>query len=129
MDAKVAITREMLLMAGEDASVKNVKKHLRVFWKNPRLNGVRSMSLTKEGYEFMKPYMKFYTIDLLEESDELIKNIIWLDKYLDCPFFLENKRIRLTREKTAINLMLYGGDLNQFMYNMARIATKTEDCD
>jgi len=129
MDPKVAITHEILLMSGEDTSADNVKKNLKIFWKNPRLNGVRSMALTKLGYQFMEPHLKFYTIELTDAPEELIRNIIWLDKYLDCPFFLENKRIRLTRERTAVMLMLYGGDLNRFVFNLSKIANKVEETD
>ena len=40
--------------------------------------------------------------------------IIFLDQFIDCPYYLTNKSIHVTSEKKAMELHLFSGDLRKY---------------
>lgn len=103
---------------GLPASLKDdydLKKLVWSMWRNPR-KADSSFGLTDEGYELLAGVLelKFYRIDLPDSLFVTNKIRIWLDKYIDCPFYLTSKSIFVSREKVAVQLILYSGDLTKF---------------
>lgn len=93
----------------------DVKRLFWSMWRNPR-KGDSSYGLTDEGFELLSDVLelKFYRIDLPDSLFITNKIHIWLDKYIDCPYYLTSKSIFVSREKVAVQLILYSGDLNKF---------------
>jgi hypothetical protein len=117
MDTKHELTKKFLEMADiEPIDEKTIGKHYALWWKNLRKNGDRSFRLTTEGYMFLciGGYLKFYQIDLPDDLTYSNQLVIWLDKYIDCPYYLDKYSIYVSREKVAIQLILFGGDLEKF---------------
>ena len=40
--------------------------------------------------------------------------IIFLDQFIDCPYYLDNTAIHVTNEKKAVELTLFSGDLRKY---------------
>jgi len=40
--------------------------------------------------------------------------IIFLDQFIDCPYYLTNRSITVTNEKKAVELSLFSGDLRKY---------------
>lgn len=115
MDIKTQLTKDLLkIQAANLDDEKIFKRHLILWWKNPMVNGNRSLGLTIQGYQHLKNIIKFYQIDL--SKDIFISNqlIIWLDKFIDCPYYLTEESIFVSKESTAVQLILFGGDLTRF---------------
>jgi len=113
MDTKIKLTKEFLKDSGLPVDEKSLEKYLWTWWVNPRLNGDRSLGLTTQGYEVISKDvgLKFYQIDLPDTTEITNQLIIWLDKFIDCPWYMTKRSIFVSREKVAVQLVLFSGDL------------------
>ena len=50
---------------------------------------------------------------------------LWLDEFVDCPYFVDKKKIIVTTEKMALQLMLFAGDITK--YGLARAMSKRDE--
>lgn len=116
MDTKLKLTKEFLKDSGLPDDEKSLEKYLWTWWVNPRLNGDRSLGLTTQGYEVISKDvgLKFYQIDLPNNIEITNQLIIWLDKFIDCPWYMTKRSIFVSREKIAVQLVLFSGDLQKF---------------
>jgi hypothetical protein len=116
MDTKLHLTKEFLKGSGLPNDEKSLEKYLWTWWVNPRLNGDRSLGLTTQGFEVISKDvgLKFYQIDLPDTTEITNQLIIWLDKFIDCPWYMTKKSIFVSREKVAVQLVLFSGDLQKF---------------
>ena len=116
MDTKLLLTKEFLKGSGLPDDEKSLEKYLWSWWVNPRLNGDRSLGLTSQGYEVISKDvgLKFYQIDLPDNTEITNQLIIWLDKFIDCPWYMTKRSIYVSREKVAVQLVLFSGDLQKF---------------
>lgn len=117
MDIKLMLTGQFLYELGRYPSKKTVKKCLHLWWKNARLNGNRSLGLTEQGYDVIKNQigLKFYQIDFPNSIVFTNQLVIQLDKFIDCPYYITDNSIMVSREKTAVQLILFSGDLYRFI--------------
>jgi len=53
--------------------------------------------------------------------------IIFLDKFIDCPYYLTNRSITVTNEKKAVELTLFSGDLRKYGLTKAMSRNKDEN--
>lgn len=116
MDTKLHLTKEFLKGSSLPVDEKSLEKYLWSWWVNPRLNGDRSLGLTTQGYEVISKDvgLKFYQIDLPDTLEITNQLIIWLDKFIDCPWYMTKRSIFVSREKVAVQLVLFSGDLQKF---------------
>lgn len=116
MDIKLQLTKEFLIGTGLPDDQKSLENYLWTWWTNPRLNGERSMGLTGQGYDMIANQvgLKFYQVDLPKDTYFSSQLIIWLDKFINCPYYLTKKSIFVSREKVAVQLVLFSGDLQKF---------------
>ncbi len=113
MSQKVNITEKVMSELGLDIDSENVKEYSKIWWKNKRSKKKGGLWLTPLGFEaFKRAKIKFYTITLKEKIESFEnKFIIWLDNCVDCPFYLEKSEIFVFGERTAIQMILFEGDL------------------
>jgi hypothetical protein len=116
MDIKLQLTKEFLKGSGLPDDQTSLEKYLWSWWSNPRLNGNRSMGLTEQGYDVISKQVGliFYRVDLPKDTYLTSQLIIWLDKFINCPYYLTKKSIFVSREKVAVQLVLFSGDLQKF---------------
>ena len=116
MDAKLLVTHSFLTSLNLPTDPKTVGKFLPIWWKNPRLQGERSFALTEEGYRVAteEANLQFYKVDMPSQIKFTNQLIIWLDRYIDCPYYIFRRSVYVSREKVAVQLVLFGGDLEKF---------------
>lgn len=116
MDIKLFLINEFLKDSGLPDDQKSLEKYRWEWWANPRLNGARSLKLTQQGYDVLTNTvgLKFYQINLPASMEITNQLVIWLDKLIDCPWFMTKKSIFVSKEKTAVQLVLFSGDLQKF---------------
>jgi hypothetical protein len=51
--------------------------------------------------------------------------IIFLDKFIDCPYYLTKDGILVTNEKKAVELALFSGDVRKYGLNKALTRSRT----
>ena len=69
--------------------------------------------------------IKTYTIKFPQKIIFTPQTYLWLDEFVDCPYFVDKSKIIVTMEKMALQLMLFAGDVTK--YGLARAMSKVED--
>jgi hypothetical protein len=96
-------------------------KFKNAFWSNPRDKEEGGWGITEYGHKVLQSVnIKCYPIDLA--SDIVITNqvLIWMDRFLDGPWYWENKKtLHCYKEKTAFQLILFSGDLHKYGWSKA----------
>ena len=124
MNWKEHYTRIFLSQLGESTNDYNVKQHIPLWWKNTRNKETTGLRLTDAGLEMIQQIeLKTYEIDIPNEMPITTQVIIFLDHFIDCPYYLTKNSIIVTSERKAVELTLFSGDLRK--YGLAKAMTKT----
>lgn len=127
MDTKTVYTRTFMEMLGLPMHDESVKTNYYTWWQNVRESyQARSLRLTKAGLETIEKLdIKTYTIKFPEKIIFTPQTYLWLDEFVDCPYFVDKKQIKVTMEKMALQLMIFAGDITK--YGLARAISKADE--
>jgi len=127
MDRKTAYTRTFMQLLEQPIHDETVKTNYYTWWQNVRESyQARSLRLTKQGFEMLESIdLKTYTIKFPQKIIFTPQTYLWLDEFVDCPYFVDKAKIIVTMEKMALQLMLFAGDVTK--YGLARAMSKAED--
>ena len=116
MSNKLLYTKIFLKQADKSINEVSVKEHLSLWWQNTRSKEQGGLRLTEEGFRFITEELDLQTYDIpYPLAFELTTNtIIWLDNFIDCPYFLDRKGIVVTNERKALELTLFSGDVRKY---------------
>ncbi len=112
---KVDITKKLLSL-NDECDQGQFNKFYKSWWYNWRNSENCKFRLTDTGYEYFTEVaeIKFYEIKYPKELVITNKIIIDLDRYIDCPYYIDKKSLMVSSEKVAIQLVLFDGNLNNF---------------
>ena len=121
MNWKETYTKIFLKQAEIGISENTLKEYMPMWWKNTRDKGTGGLRLTDDGLTFIKDKLQLQTYDVAFPVDFNLttQTIIFLDKYIDCPYYLADDGIIVTNEKKAMELMLFSGDIRKYGLNKA----------
>jgi len=123
---KILYTKIFLQQLGIDVNDLSVKEYLTLWWQNSRSKNGGGLRLTEEGMEtIIKLGITSYEIPYPHEAPMTAQTVIFLDQYIDCPYYLTNKSITVTSERKAAELSLFAGDLRKYGHSKAMIRAKT----
>ena len=127
MDRKTAYTRTFMQLLEQPIHDETVKTNYYTWWQNVRESyQARSLRLTKQGFEMLESIdLKTYTVKFPQKIIFTPQTYLWLDEFVDCPYFVDKAKIIVTMEKMALQLMLFAGDITK--YGLARAMSKAED--
>tara|TARA_B100001287_G_C22682422_1_gene531263 strand:- start:553 stop:942 length:390 start_codon:yes stop_codon:yes gene_type:complete len=115
MSNKQTYTKIFLKELGKSQNDLSVKEYLPLWWKNTREKNVGGLRLTDQGYDTIKEIgLATYDIPYPKDMPLTTQVIIFLDKFIDCPYYLTNRSITVTNEKKAVELTLFSGDLRKY---------------
>ena len=115
MANKIVYTKLFLRELGQSTSEQNVKAMMPLWWFNTREKDVGGLRLTEEGFEtVLKIELATYDIPYPKDMPLTTQVIIFLDQFIDCPYYLTNRSITVTNEKKAVELTLFSGDLRKY---------------
>ena len=119
MISKEAYTKIFLKQANISIGENTMKEYMPVWWKNTRRSG--GLRLTEVGFEFITERLeiKVYEVPFPVDFTLTTQVIIFLDKYINCPYFLAEDGIVVTNERKAMELMLFSGDIRKYGLNKA----------
>lgn len=104
---------ELTGLATDEKSLKTYKKH---WWTNPREKDQGGLRLTEEGWIIVEQSgIKCHKIKLTSKIENTNQNLIKMDRYMDCPWYLDKKYIYVYTEKVAVQLILFSGNLQKFI--------------
>jgi hypothetical protein len=121
MDIKDAYTRVFLQAAEQDCSSDIIKKYKSLWWWNFRSKDSGGLRLTEEAITFIQEdaKIKTYKIEFPKEFAFTPQVLVWLDNFIDSPFYITKKFIIVLKERAAFELYLFSGDIRKLGYNKA----------
>lgn len=127
MDTKTAYTRTFMMMLEQKIHDETIKTNYYTWWQNVRESyQARSLRLTKIGLQVVKDLdIKTYQIKFPDKIIFTPQTYLWLDEFVDCPYFVDKKHIVVTMEKMALQLMMFAGDITK--YGLARAMSKMDE--
>ena len=125
---KVVYTKLFLRELGQSTSEQNVKAMMPIWWYNTRNKDVGGLRLTDDGMDVItKIELQTYDIPYPRDMPMTTQVIIFLDQFIDCPYYLTNRSITVTNEKKAVELTLFSGDLRKYGLTKAMKRQGNED--
>ena len=116
MNWKETYTKIFLKQSNIPVSAVSLRQYLPLWWQNTRTKSQGGLRLTYKGFEHLKNVvnLKFYQVPLPDDQSIATQTILFLDKFITCPYFLNQHSIFVTEEKKAIELHLFSGDLRKY---------------
>lgn len=116
MDIKRQLTEIITKELGWPEDPKTIEKNHALIWQNPRHKETGGFRLTDIGYETFVEKMDIKSYDIEFPKDFTVTNqvVIWLDRFIDGPYYITKKSIIVFKEKTAVQLVLFSGDVQKF---------------
>ena len=111
MSDKKTFTETFLKISRLDTSVDELYKKI---WFNLR-NKNSSLRLSDYGLELLKDIeIRLYDIEIPKELKITGQILIWLDRYIESPYHITDKKINVITEKAALEMHLFSGDLKKY---------------
>lgn len=115
MTNKITYTKLFLKELGKSYSDVSLKEHMPLWWFNTREKDSGGLRLTDEGFDIIREIgLQTYDIPYPRDMPITTQIIIFLDKFIDCPYYLTNRSITVTSERKAVELGLFSGDLRKY---------------
>lgn len=125
---KSVYTKIFLKEIGEPATDQRAKEYLPLWWQNTRDKVEGGLRLTELGLEIVKRAgITVYDIPYPHDMPMTAQVIIYLDKFIDCPYYLDKKSITVTNERKAVELSLFSGDVRKYGIAKAVSRKRHED--
>jgi hypothetical protein len=116
MNWKDTYTRIFLKQAGKSVNELSLKEYMPVWWQNTRSKDEGGLRLTDEGFRFITEELDLQTYEVPYPPDFefTTQTILFLDKFITCPYYLGRKGLIVTDEKKALELHLFSGDVRKY---------------
>ena len=127
MDTKTAYTRTFMELLEQPVHDESIKTNYYTWWQNVRESyQARSLRLTREGLKMLERLdIKTYVIKFPDRIIFTPQTYLWLDEFVDCPYFVDKKQIHVTLERMALQLMMFAGDITK--YGLARAMSQMDE--
>lgn len=116
MNWKDTYTKVFLKQLDKTINEVTLKEYMPLWWQNTRVKEQGGLRLTDEGLRIVIEELQLSTYDVPYPADfELTtQTIIFLDKFIDCPYYMGRKGITVLNEKKALELHLFSGDIRKY---------------
>ena len=114
-------TKTFLIAADQNPTADLLKEKIIEWWYNIRSKDSGGLRLTKKGIDFATKdaKIKSYTIKFPGKFTITPQILVWLDKFIESPYFITKKDITVLSERAAFELYLFSGDVKKYGYNKA----------
>jgi len=115
MDSKDRYTETFLKAAGLPTDDKTIKDYRGRWWYSTREKLQGGLRITDQCLEFLEQDadIKIYNIEMPKDLTIGPQVLIWLDQFLESPWHLEKRYIKVLSEKSAFELYLFSGDIRK----------------
>jgi hypothetical protein len=118
MISKRDLTKKLYAELGENNEGLTIEQFHKVVWQNTREKKQGGMRLTYDGYQYLQDVLgyKSYRVEFPKDEDFVVTNQVTIhtDRYIDCPYYLDKDAIVVFKEKTAVQLILFNGNIAKF---------------
>ena len=98
-----------------------LKEYMPQWWQNTRSKDTGGLRLTDEGLRVVVEDLQLSTYDVPHLTTQ---TIIFLDKFITCPYYMGQRSVTVTEEKKAMELHLFSGDIRK--YGLAKAMKRQE---
>ena len=121
MNLKETYTKVFLKQAGISINESTLKEYMPMWGQNTRAKKVGGLRLTEDGFLFTTEKLELanYEVPFPDDFKVTTQIVIFLDKFIDCPYYLTNKSVTVLNEKKALELHLFSGDVRKYGLNKA----------
>jgi hypothetical protein len=79
------------------------------------------LRMTESALEFINDTAKIktYKVDFPKDFGITAQVLLWLDNYIDSPYYITKKYITVLKERAAFELYMFSGDIKKFGHNKA----------
>lgn len=116
MITRDVLTKIFLQEWGKSTDDANVKLYSRKWWQSNRVNKQTAFRLSEEGYEFLTQTLnlKMYEVPFTEQIELSPQTIVFLERYIDCPYYLTTQSITVFSERKSFELFMFSDDIRKF---------------
>jgi len=127
MASKTVYTKLFLKELGKSYNEATLKEYMPLWWYNTREKAEGGLRLTEAGFDIVNQIgLQTYDVPYPRDMPITTQVIIYLDKFIDCPYYLTNRSITVTNERKAVELGLFSGDVRKYGLTKA-MNRKNED--
>jgi len=121
MSIKDTYTKKFLEANGQVADQNLIEAKKIEWWYNVRSKDSGGLRLTDEGIKFVTESLdlKSYTVKFPGQFNITPQILVWLDNFIESPYFITKKSITVLSEKSAFELYLFSGDVQKMGYSKA----------
>lgn len=117
MNKKETYTKVFLKELDKSTDNATLKQHLHLWWANTRVKAKGGLRLTEQGLDAIKQIdLETFEIPYPAEMPVTPQVIVYLDQFIDCPYFITKNSIIVTNERKAVELTLFSGDIRKYGY-------------
>jgi hypothetical protein len=131
MDVKDQYSRLFLKAAYPEQDIsEDLLKQKRVeWWYNVRSKDEGGLRMTESAMKFITDTaeIKNYKIDFPKNFSITPQVLIWLDNFIESPYYITKRHITVLKEKSAFELYLFSGDVQKMGYNKALAKRLSQD--
>jgi hypothetical protein len=111
-----AYTKIFLKQQNQTTTKSNVKQATLDIWQNSRTKNLGGLRLSDFGYKLLTEKLELasYEVPFPLELEMTAQVIIFLDRFLDCPYYLTKNSIIVFKERKAFDLHLFNGDVRKY---------------
>jgi len=119
MISKDQYIKTFLSAANIESTDSLLKSKRSEWWYNIRDNG--GLRLTDSAIDFITndAKIKTYTIKFPGQFTMTPQILVWLDRFIESPYYITKKDITVLSEKSAFELYLFSGDVKKMGYSKA----------
>jgi hypothetical protein len=116
MITRDVLTKIFLQQWGKSIDDTNMRLYSRTWWQSTRVNKQTAFRLTEEGFDFLSNILELrtYEVPFTEPIELSPQTIIFLERYINCPYFLTNQSITVFSERKSFELYLFSDDIRKF---------------
>jgi hypothetical protein len=122
---KTVYTKLFLKELGKTYNESAVAEYMPLWWYNTREKSEGGLRLTEAGFDIVNEIgITTYDIPYPKDMPITTQIIIFLDKFIDCPYYLTPRSITVTSDRKAVELGLFSGDLRK--YGLTKALTRAK---
>lgn len=116
MITRDALTKIFLQQWGKSTDEVNLKVYSRKWWQSSRVGKQHAYRLSEEGFEFLTKTLEIqmYEVPFTEHIEFSPQTIVFLERYIDCPYYLTSESITVFSERKSFELYLFSDDIRKF---------------
>jgi len=129
MTTRDTYTKVFLQQWGKSTDDANCQFYGRLWWQYHRKQNQSGLRLSDEGLEFLTSELniKLHEIPFFEKIEICPQLLLFLERYIDCPYHITTGRIIVTTERKSFELYMFSDDIRKYGYIKAMNSLKNVD--